>query len=135
VSSTPRPKFLALVFLLGAFLTGGAVGYAADRAVSGGEREYTRKYDQRSMRAELARELRLNDAQREAVDSILDWRRDRERELMVPIRSELDKVRDSARVLIMQRLDDTQRADFLRLIERTRKPADSSAAATRGAAR
>lgn len=135
MSSTPRPKFLALVFLLGAFLTGGAVGYAADRAVSGGEREYTRKYDQRSMRAELARELRLNDAQREAVDSILDWRRDRERELMVPIRSELDKVRDSARVLIMQRLDDTQRADFLRLIERTRKPADSSAAATRGAAR
>lgn len=129
MSSTPRPKFLALTFLLGAFLTGGAVGYAADRAVSGGEREYTRKYDQRSMRAELARELRLNDAQREAVDSILDWRRDRERELMLPIRAQLDEVRDSARVLIMQRLDDTQRADFLQLIERMRKPADGATTA------
>ncbi len=108
------------MFLLGAFLTGGA------------ERTYTRQYDQRSMRAELARELRLDDAQRAAVDSILDWRRDRYREIMDPIRPALDSARDSARVLIMQRLDSAQRADFQRLIERMRNAPPKGAAAGGG---
>lgn len=123
VSSSPRPKSLALMFLLGAFVSGAAVGYAADRAVSGGDREYTRQYNQRSMRDELARELRLDPVQRAALDSILDWRRDRYREIMTPIRPQLDAARDSARVLILRRLDATQRSDFQRLLERTRTTA------------
>ena len=122
MSTTTQPKSLALMFLLGAFLSGGAVGFAADRAVT---RNRPQSYDERAMRDHFAQELNLTADQRRVVDSAFDWRRARSRELMKQYRPALDSVRDSARVLMRAALNPTQLAAFAAMIERNRLAADS----------
>lgn len=126
-SNTPRPKSLALMFLLGAFLTGGAVGFAADRVMGRGMPEQLGA--ERDVRDDLAKELSLSAEQRSAVDSILDWRRERYRVLMTEVRPTLDSARDSARILIAGVLNPSQTTAFWALIERNRLAADSVARA------
>lgn len=126
-SNTPRPKSLAVMFLLGAFLTGGAVGFAADRAMGRGMPEQVAA--DRDVRDDLAKELSLTAEQRSVVDSILDWRRERYRVLMTEVRPVLDSARDSARVLIAGALNPAQTTAFWALIERNRLAADSVARA------
>lgn len=128
MTSAPRPKSLAILIMLGAFLTGGAVGYAADRAMLT-RPEPPRPTDERTMREELARELALRPDQQPIVDSIWEWRRGRYREIMAPVRPALDAVRDSMRAVIMNTLDSTQQAAFRRMIERQQRTADSTARA------
>ena len=123
MSTTPRPKSLALMFVLGAFLTGGAVGFAADRAVT--RSRPTRQFDERAGRDSLAKELNLTADQRRVIDSVMDWRRARSREIMQLYRPMLDSVRDSGRVLMMQALDSAQQVRFLALIEHNKRTADS----------
>ena len=129
------------MFLLGAFLTGGAVGFAADRAVSGSRP--ARQYNERSMGDELAVQLNLSADQRRVIDSVFDWRRMRNREIMQPYRPildsvrdvtrpMLDSVRDSGRVLMRRVLDTAQQTKFTALIERNRRTADSMAKARAG---
>ena len=127
MSSTAQPKSLAMMFLLGAFLTGGAVGFAADRAVTRARPE--KQYDEKSMRDEFAKELSLTDDQRRVIDSIFDWRRARSRELMQQYRPSLDSVRDSARVLMRSALDPAQQTKLTELIARNERSADSAARA------
>ncbi len=126
VSTTPRPKSLALMFLVGAFLTGSAVGFAADRAVSG-SRPVPRLYDEKAGRDSLAQELNLTPDQRRVIDSVFDWRRARSREIMQRIKPAIDSVRDSGRVLMLQTLEPAQQAVFKAIIERNErtKSADS----------
>ena len=124
--STPRPKLLAMIFILGAFFTGGAVGYAADRVVSPPRPDVS---GDRDMVDELARELKLSAEQRVVIDSVWNWRRRQSREIMAPLRPTLDAVRDSARVLMMNTLDDAQKTAFRALIERNQRTADSTARA------
>lgn len=123
------------MFLLGAFLTGTAVGFVADRAVT--RSRPARQYNERAMGDELAVQLNLSADQRRVIDSVFDWRRTQNREVMQPYRpildSEravtqpmLDSVRDSGRVLMMRVLDTAQQAKFLALIERNRRTADSA---------
>jgi len=119
----PRPKSLALMFLLGAFLTGGAVGFAADRAVTRAQPE--KQYDERAGRDSLAQELNLSADQRRVIDSVFDWRRARSREIMQTYRPSLDSIRDSARVLMRAVLDPAQQARFNALIERNQRWTDS----------
>ena len=130
MSTTPRPKSLALMFVLGAFLTGGAVGFAADRAVT--RSRPTRQFDERAGRDSLAKELNLTADQRRVIDSVMDWRRARSREIMQLYRPMLDSVRDSGRVLMMQALDSAQQVRFLALIEHNKRTADSVARAREG---
>lgn len=118
MSNTPRPKSIALMFLLGAFLTGSAVGYAADRAFSSTTSQH--QNSEVSMRDSLAKELRLSGPQRHLVDSILDWGRGRRNEIMKPVIPTLRAERDSARALILQALDGTQQARFRSILERMR---------------
>lgn len=118
MSNTPRPKSIALMFLLGAFLTGSAVGYAADRAFSSATSQH--QNSETSMRDSLAKELRLSGPQRHLVDSILDWGRGRRNEIMKPVIPTLRAERDSARALILQALDGTQQARFRSILERMR---------------
>lgn len=113
MSSFQQPKSLAVMFLLGAFLTGGALGFVADRAVTG--RPYTRQFDQQSMREEFARELRLSEQQRRTIDSIFDWRDARAKDVRKVIKPSLDSIVDSARVLINSHLDTTQQRLFKEL--------------------
>jgi len=120
MASTPRPKSLAFMFLLGAFVTGAAVGYAASRttapAVAPPARD--RQLSDLAMRDSLARELHLSDAQRRSVDSVYDWRRARNKDIMDSVRPSFDATRDSARVLLMKILDPSQQADFTRIVAR-----------------
>ena len=121
-----RPKSLAMMFILGAFLAGGAVGFAADRAVSPARPDV---FSESAVIDELARELKLAPEQRVVVDSVWDWRRTQSREIMKSVRPTLDAVRDSARVLMMNTLDEAQKAAFRALLERNQRTADSAARA------
>jgi hypothetical protein len=117
---------MAILFLAGAFVTGSAVGYAAERVTRTPEAP---KADERSARQELANELQLTATQQVVFDSAFAWRRARSRDLMAPIRPALDAVRDSARTMMLNSLDSSQQAAFRRLIERNQRTADSIAKA------
>lgn len=97
-----RSKSLAMVFLLGVFLAGGAVGFAANQ-VAGPEKRC--KNDRASYRERFATELGLSASQRQAVDSLMEAQRTRVRALYSPMRPQLDSIgrsRDSI-------FEDTQR--------------------------
>ena len=97
-----RSKSLAMVFLLGVFLAGGAVGFAANQ-VAGPEKRC--KGDRASYRERFATELGLTTSQRQAVDSLMEAQRTRVRALYSPMRPQLDSIgrsRDSI-------FEDTQR--------------------------
>ena len=112
------------MFLLGAFLTGGAVGFVADRAINL-SRPPRKQFDERTMRDSLAAELHLSDSQRRTVDSVYDSRRARNKEIMDSVRPSFDAARDSARLLLMKVLDPSQQAEFRRVIARS-QAADSA---------
>lgn len=107
------------MFLLGAFLTGGAVGFAADRAVA--RSNPPKQLDPRAMRDSLARELTLSADQRRVFDSVFDWRRAQNKEIMSHYNPMLDSVRDSARVLMLRVLDADQQKKFWALVEKNEK--------------
>jgi hypothetical protein len=119
------------MFLIGAFLTGSAVGYAAERAVAR-KQQPSRQLDEKTMRDNFAQELSLSTDQRRVIDSVFDWRRARSKEIMQQYRPTLDSVRDSARVLMLQALDTAQQAKFMALIERNKRSADSASRAREG---
>lgn len=131
MSHTPRPKSVAFAFLLGTFLTGAAVGFAADRAMGRADASLSpvSQNDEQAMRDSLAKQLSLSSAQREVVDSVLDWRRAQYREVMKRNRPGMDSARDSARVLMMRVMDSSQIVAFKTLIERNRRAADSASRA------
>jgi hypothetical protein len=106
-----QSKQLALMFLLGALLVGGALGFAADRAIVR-EKLSPRWGDPRAMRARFADELALDDAQRLTLDTILDWKHDRFTALLRPVRPQMDAVSDSANARITQMLRPAQRRTF-----------------------
>lgn len=97
-----RSKSLAMVFLLGAFLAGGAAGFAANQVTTpktscGGDRA--------GYRERFATELGLTASQRRTVDSLMEIQRARVRALYSPLRPQLDSIgrsRDSI-------FEDTQR--------------------------
>jgi hypothetical protein len=90
-----RQKSVAVAFLSGALLVGGLLGFTADRLML--RTEYRRDWDQRQLRTRLAEDLKLNEAQRASVDSILDRRAARTRAIMEPIRPQLDSAVWTAR--------------------------------------
>jgi len=108
-----QSKSLAVMFLLGAFLAGGALGFVADRAVT--KRPYARDFNRRDMRAEFARELRLSETQQRSIDSVFAWRSAREQEVRKLYKPVFDSILDSSRVLINARLDTTQQRLFKEL--------------------
>ena len=85
------------------------------------------------MRDSLAQELNLSADQRHVIDSVMDWRRARSREIMQTYRPVLDSIRDSARVLMLRELDSVQQGKFHRLVERNKRTADSISRARAGA--
>jgi len=115
-----------MMFILGAFLTGGVVGFTADRVISPPR---PNMFSDRSMIDELARELKLSPDQRVVIDSVWEWRSRQSRDIMKTVRPSLDAVRDSARVLMMNTLSDTQKTAFRAMIERNQRTADSASRA------
>ena len=112
-----RSQQLAAMFLLGAFLVGGTLGFTVDRVVS--ERQHAAGKE--SPIDAFAAELDLSPTQRAAVDSILTARNRVMDSLMAPVRPQLHAVRDSARQRIAARLTEPQRRKFDAYIERMTK--------------
>ena len=90
-----RSKSYALMFLLGAFVAGGALGFTADRVM-------TREKPGRGGRPSfdlMAKELELTPAQRVQFDSITRARRTQMRALWQPLRPQMDSIEKIAKVV------------------------------------
>jgi Spy/CpxP family protein refolding chaperone len=89
-----RSKSYALMFLLGAFVAGGALGFTADRVM-------TREKPSRGRPSidRMAKELELTDAQRVQFDSITAGRRAQIKALWQPLRPQMDSIEKIARTI------------------------------------
>jgi Spy/CpxP family protein refolding chaperone len=123
-----RSKSYALMFLLGAFIAGGALGFTADRLM-------TQEKHGRGGRPSLdrmAKELELTPAQRTQFDSITSRRRAQMRELWKPLRPQMDSVQqlakavsDSTHEQLKRILTPAQAAKLDAMRERGRRRAES----------
>ena len=99
-----RPKQQALVFLLGAVLVGGVVGFSADRVFRHDDTSIAAK------RAAMYDDLELAPAQRAAMDSLLDARNCKYDAIFKPIQPALDTLKQETRGRINAILTPEQRA-------------------------
>lgn len=90
-----RSKSYALLFLLAAFIAGGALGFTADKYFS----RHGHGRSERPSRDRVARELKLTPAQRAQFDSIMSSRRVQMRELFKPIRPQMDSLQKIAKTI------------------------------------
>jgi len=106
-----RPKQQALLFLLGALLVGGVLGFSADRVF--------RKDDPTPAARRLAfyDDIGLTAAQRPAMDSLLDERNCRMDSVVKTIQATLDSIKTASRV----RMDQILTAEQHARIEQRRK--------------
>ena len=115
-----RSKHLAMMFLLGAVLVGGALGFTADRYML---RDTECSRDPGAAKAVLYNQLELTAEQRASWDAILDERHRQYDSLLKPIRPQLDSVRASARAQFRALLTPEQ-LDRFEAILRERKSND-----------
>lgn len=118
-----RSKQTALMFLLGALLVGGALGFSADRVILR-DKICSSGKDQKGWRARMFDDLDLSADQRAAMDSILDDRHRQMRALMAPVRPRLDSISDAAWAQMTTVMTDAQRAEFERLRAEARADRD-----------
>lgn len=114
-------KNLAVMFLLGATLVGGALGFAADRYVVK-ERLCAPKLSESALRQAFYNDLDLTADQRTSWDALLDERHRAMGAARASIRPRQDSIMDSYRLRTTelltppqrQRLDERRRADRAR---------------------
>lgn len=118
------------MFLLGAFLTGAALGFTADRFVS---RDRGWHGGREAMAARIAKELNLTPAQRASMDSLMERRRVQIREVYRPLRPQLDSlekvghaISDSTHAQIRRILTPEQQVKWDAMRDRARKNYESS---------
>lgn len=110
----------ALMFLLGIFLTGGAVGFTADRMLVRDEiRSCAHGGNLRGMRGRLDEHLGLSAEQRAQLDRILDDKHRQMAVLLAPVRPRMDSVSSAARAQIRATLTPEQRQKFDRFHRET----------------
>jgi len=103
-----RSKGYALMFLLGAFITGGALGFTADRVMDANR---THARGPRASRQRMAEELKLTPQQAAAVDSLIEQKHRQIVTLYKPIQPQLDSIAKQARVV-----SDSTHAQIKRLL-------------------
>jgi Spy/CpxP family protein refolding chaperone len=92
-----RSKGYAMMFLLGAFVAGGALGFSADRVMGakhGREMRGPHAYRQR-----MAEELKLTPKQQASVDSLIEQKHRQIVALYKPLKPQLDSIAALARVV------------------------------------
>jgi len=102
-------KGYAMMFLLGAFVAGGALGFTADRmmdAKHGRDMRGPRAYRQR-----MAEELKLTPGQQASVDSLIEQKHRQIVTLYKPVKPQLDSIAVLARVV-----SDSTHAQIKRLL-------------------
>jgi hypothetical protein len=98
-----RSKQQALMFLLGAVLVGGVLGFSADRVLHEKAKNWaprTRMYD----------DLGLSESQRATMDSLLDERNCQIGVVMKPVRPHLDSIKKAAHQQMLQIMTPEQQA-------------------------
>lgn len=110
-----QSKNVAMAFLLGTFLTGGVLGFSANRYMS--RDEVCGAKGSNTLVAVLANRLGLSTEQSARVDSILDNRSVQYKKAMAPLRPQLDSIKLNAREQIRQTLTDQQRPAFEALLQ------------------
>jgi hypothetical protein len=98
-----RSKQQALMFLLGAVLVGGVLGFSADRVLGDKPKSLVprmRMYD----------DLGLSEAQRTTMDSVLDERNCQISAVMKPVRPHLDSIKQAAHQQMLQILTPEQQS-------------------------
>lgn len=103
-----------MMFLLGAFLTGGVLGFSADRYMNR-DRVCTTG-GSGNLQAVMSERLGLTAGQRDSIDAILDERSRQYRVAMEPIRARLDSIKLNARDQMRGVLTGEQQAEFEALI-------------------
>ncbi len=98
-----RSKQQALMFLLGAVLVGGVLGFSADRVFS---HEASRHW---ARRQQFYDDLGLSQTQRSTMDSLLDDRNCQIGVVMKPVKAQLDSIRQAAHQQVLQVLTPAQR--------------------------
>lgn len=104
-----RSKGYALMFLLGAFIAGGALGLTADRVIDSGHRRDMR--GPRASRQKMAEELKLTPQQQASIDSLMEQKRQQIVALYKPVKPQLDSIAVAARVV-----SDSTHAQIKRLL-------------------
>jgi len=108
-------KKLALMFLLGAFLTGGVLGFTANRYMQ--RDQCASDSGTNSVLATLSQRLKLSAEQQHKVDSILDDRARQYREVTEPLRPQVEAIKLNAREQIRRILSEEQKQEFQALID------------------
>jgi len=121
-----RSKGYAMMFLLGAFVAGGALGFTADRVMDvkhGREMRGPRAYRQR-----MAEELKLTPQQQASIDSLIEQKHRQIVALYKPVKPQLDsiallahEVSDSTHAQIKKLLDPDQQQKLDRMRAAARK--------------
>jgi hypothetical protein len=104
-------KQLAMMFLLGAVLVGGVLGFTADRVVFR-DQVCAKELTPQGARDQFAKDLSLTPAQRIVIDSILDMRHQQIAAVMKPVRPQIEAIKDSTRAQMTRALDVRQREKF-----------------------
>lgn len=102
-----RTKQQALMFLLGAVLVGGVLGFSAERVMNRAGKDHSW-----ASRIIMYDDLGLSAAQRAAMDSVLDEKNRRVDSLLKPVRPQIDSVRANARTQLYRIFTPEQRAKF-----------------------
>jgi hypothetical protein len=105
-----RSKGYALMFLLGAFIAGGALGFSADRALRSEHNRTAR--GSRAYRQRMVEELKLTPKQQASVDSLIEQKHRQIIALYKPVKPQLDSIALLARVV-----SDSTHAQIKRLLD------------------
>ena len=110
-----QSKNVALAFLLGTFLTGGVLGFSANRYMR--RDEFCTTKGANPMVDYMARRLGLNPTQSATINSILDRRAVQYHKAMAPIQTLVDSIRLDAREQMRHVLTQEQKQEFEALIQ------------------
>src|SRR3954453_17528062 len=91
-----RSKGYALMFLLGAFVAGGALGFTADHVI---DAKHGRDHGPRAYRQRMVDELKLTPSQQASVDSLIEQKHRQIVALYKPVKPQLDSIAILARVV------------------------------------
>jgi len=105
-----RTKGYAMMFLLGAFLAGGALGFSADRVIRSGHGRDAR--GRSAYRQRMIDELKLSPTQQASVDSLIEQKHRQIVALYKPVKPQLDSIALLARVV-----SDSTHAQIKRLLD------------------
>lgn len=113
-----RSKQQALMFLLGAVLVGGVLGFSADRVMS-------KKPQRMSARMRMYEDIGIAPDQRVKMDSVLDETNCKTQELMKTVRPAMDSVRAEGSKALLGQMTDQQRTAYFAREARFKAQMDS----------